>query len=119
MLPQAHRLPGHRLPVVLRSPQIFHSPLFTLKLINRSDTKPSRISFVVSTKISKKAVTRNRLKRLLRQATHTYLNQLKPGYDLVILAKPTLKNQPLTAIISALSTSFHQAQLLTHEAPSF
>jgi len=44
----------------------------------------SRFSVVVSTKISKKAVVRNRLRRQLLEIIRLNLAKIKPGYDFLI-----------------------------------
>ena len=43
----------------------------------------SRFGFVVSTKISRKAVERNRIRRILSEAARSIVNGLK-GYDIVV-----------------------------------
>jgi len=42
---------------------------------------------VVSTKVSKLAVDRNRIKRLLREAVRHLLQTILPGYDCIIIAQ--------------------------------
>lgn len=46
-----------------------------------------RAAVVVGTKISKKAVVRNRLRRQVREVLRLNLAKLKPGYDLVLIVK--------------------------------
>lgn len=64
--------------------------MFSFVFFERGDTNFSRFGFIVSTKISKRAVIRNRCRRLLREAVQTDLMNLKPGYDCTILAKTGL-----------------------------
>lgn len=45
----------------------------------------SRFTIVVGTKIDKRAVVRNRLKRQYRSVVAGLLNDLKPGFDIVLL----------------------------------
>lgn len=48
---------------------------------------PSRIAVVVSTKVHKRAVVRNRIRRQIQAACQTLLPQLKPGKLIVITVK--------------------------------
>jgi ribonuclease P protein component len=54
-------------------------------LPNRSSV--TRIGIVVGKKFSKKAVERNRAKRVFREAIRPLYPHIKPGYDIVIFAK--------------------------------
>lgn len=51
--------------------------------------QPTRIGFAVSQKVSKRAVIRNRIKRQLRHGLRQLLPQLRPDWDIVIIASPT------------------------------
>lgn len=48
----------------------------------------SHFGFIISTKISKKAVVRNRIKRIIAEVIRTRLNDIKRGLDVVFLIKP-------------------------------
>lgn len=63
-----------------------------------SNRRPqSRFAVVVGTKVSKKAVERNRLKRQIRAIIYERLSDIAPGYDVVFFAKK-----------GALGKSFHE-----------
>lgn len=49
-----------------------------------------RIGVVVSRQVAAKAVDRNRLKRLLREALRNVLPSLKPGHDIILVTRPGL-----------------------------
>lgn len=49
---------------------------------------PTRIGISVSTKVSKRAVVRNRIKRRIAAALQQLLPKLSPGWRLVIVVKP-------------------------------
>ena len=49
----------------------------------------SRIGFSVGVKVSKKAIERNRIKRVLRESVRIYISQMKKGFDIVIIYKKT------------------------------
>ena len=62
----------------------FFNPLFNIKFRQGA---VSRFTVVVSTKVSKKAVARNRLKRVIRELLRKNMAQLLPG-DYAIIVKP-------------------------------
>lgn len=62
------------------------TPGFLLYLYSRVDEQPSRIGFVVGKRFGSIA-TRNRLKRRLRATCRPLWDRMKPGYDLVFVAR--------------------------------
>ena len=54
---------------------------------------PTQIGISVSTKVSKRAVVRNRLKRQISAALHQLLPQLSPGWRLVVIVQPKAAEQ--------------------------
>jgi ribonuclease P protein component len=49
----------------------------------------TQIGISISTKVSKRAVVRNRIKRQITAALHDLLPKLSPGWRLVVVVKPT------------------------------
>lgn len=72
----------------------------------------TQFGFIVSNKISKKATVRNRLKRLLREATYKLLSQIKPGFEVVILGKSLLVGKDLPEILQEIEKLFLKAKIL-------
>ena len=65
----------------------------------------SRIGFVVSTKISKKATVRNLIKRRMRDIVRKRIGAIHDGVDIVFMAKPeskTMTYQELEAVMTML-----------------
>jgi ribonuclease P protein component len=52
--------------------------------------RPTRIGISVSTKVSKRAVKRNRIKRQIRAAFRSLLPRISPGWLLVVIVKPSV-----------------------------
>lgn len=50
----------------------------------------NRFGFIVSSKISKRAVIRNKIKRRLREIIHKNIIDMKKGFDVVILVRPNI-----------------------------
>ncbi|MEK7497801.1 MAG: ribonuclease P protein component, partial [Patescibacteria group bacterium] len=66
--------------------KVFQEKTFALAVLDRGEGD-SRFGFVISTKISKRAVKRNKAKRLLRAVIQKKIKIIKKGYDVVFLAK--------------------------------
>ena len=67
----------------------FQSNLFGL-LVFPNEEEISRFGFVISKKLSKRAVKRNRVKRILREQVRMILFKIIPGFDVVFLGKKAL-----------------------------
>jgi ribonuclease P protein component len=109
-LPKAHRLKSRKdFQAVFREGIRRHSSHFTLRALSPSrsrepslDTAPNnpqpngceslastQIGISISTKVSKRAVIRNRIKRQITAALYKLLPKLSPGWRLVLIVKPT------------------------------
>lgn len=72
--------------------KLYQSPDFALAVLSKDTNDSSRFGFVVSTKISKSAVVRNKVKRILREAVTKVISEVKAGYDCVFLVKTPILN---------------------------
>ncbi len=59
------------------------------------------------------AVQRNRVKRRLRECLTNLLNDVQPGWDLVVIARQPIVNAEFSQICAAVEQVFKRAQLLT------
>jgi ribonuclease P protein component len=85
MLSQKHRLSkSAEVKKTTAKGRSFFNPNFVIKFIPGEQL--ARITVVVSTKVSKKAVDRNRIKRVIRDELKKYIDQIKPG-DYAFLVK--------------------------------
>lgn len=66
----------------------------------RNELPHNRYGFIVSKRVGK-AVVRNRARRLLREAARQLDPAFAPGYDIVLIARPALQEEPLTSVVSA------------------
>jgi ribonuclease P protein component len=74
-----------------------------------------RIGIIVSKRISKLAVERNYIKRLLSEAIRHRLSELPVGWDIVLSARSQAKTADLQTLEQDIVTLLHRAQLLTPE----
>ena len=72
----------------------------------------NRFGMIVSSKISKKATERNKLKRQIRQAARELNKNLKPGFDLIIMALPGSLGQEYKKVKDELEKIFVKLRLL-------
>ena len=68
---------------------MYQSRSFGMGVYDRKDADPSCFGFIISTKISKKAVIRNRIKRIMADVIRLNLNSIKTGLDVLFLIKPS------------------------------
>ena len=78
-----------------------YAKIFCLKVL-ANELEINRYGIVISTKVSKKAVERYKLKRQIRAAVKELDKKLNRGFDLVVVAYPAAKNQPYEFIKSEL-----------------
>ena len=77
-----------------------------------NDLASIRVGFVVSKRITKRAVERKYLKRLLAEAIRPYLADIPAGWDIVLSAKHTAIGVPLPALTQDLRILLRRARLL-------
>lgn len=112
MLPKQHRLHTSYEIGQVRRGQRFYSDIATLFVTHSTEAGPAKFAFVVSTKISKKAVDRNRTRRLLRESVHQLLPRVKPGVAAVCIAKTSLASVPLARVQEDVTKLLTAARIL-------
>ncbi|CAD5948845.1 Ribonuclease P protein component [Planktothrix tepida] len=81
-------------------------------LTNSASVHPTRMGISISQKVSKRAVVRNRIKRQIRAAWHQFLPQVSPGWDVVIVVKPTADQCNYAEILQELKQLLVEAEVL-------
>lgn len=85
-------------------------PLVIL-LVQSNPLPVSRFAFVASRHVGK-AIHRNRAKRLLREVVRAHLPEIQPGWDCVLIARPSLSTATLGEVDTAVTQLLQRAKLL-------
>ena len=83
---------------------------------SRPEGGPTRVGIVVSKRVGN-AVTRNRVKRRIRDAVRGIYPLIKPDHDLVLIARPSAADAHLEELKSTLGNLLQRARVLTSPAP--
>lgn len=98
MLPSKNRLTKKTdFTNVYRKGTFFIEAPLSLKVV-KNNLKNSRIGFSIEKKFFKKAVERNKIKRLLREAFHQNLKNIEKSLDMVVFYKKNESNPDLKTI---------------------
>ena len=84
--------------------RVVYEALFTLRF--RASKEPTRIGFVVSTKIYKRAHDRNRTKRRLREALRLLKQSWPANHDLLFIARPEARDADFELMKTAITHAF-------------
>jgi len=87
------------------------SDLFSLK-ISSGQKNDKKFGFVISKKVDKKAVVRNRVKRQLAQCTRDLIDTIKTGNTIVVIAKKNILSKSQEEICLALGKELKDKRLL-------
>jgi ribonuclease P protein component len=97
---------------VRRVGKFYASPIMVLAFL-QNELDRSRFGFVVSKRLGK-AVQRNKIKRRMREAARQRLPGIKPGFDLVFIARQPIRQASFTEIDRTLERLLTKANLLLH-----
>ena len=84
-----------------------YSPIFGL-LILKKDDDLKKFGFIISKKISKRAVDRNKIKRYLSEGVKRNLENIKTGTRGVFLVKREILNKKLEEIVVEVEKVFEK-----------
>ncbi|MCZ2845392.1 MAG: ribonuclease P protein component [Candidatus Bathyarchaeota archaeon] len=92
MLHKVYTLRRKEVKEVVRKGITYRGKSLVLKTV-KNKLPFSRWSFIVPSRVSKEAIERNRLKRLIREGFQKEIRDIKPGFDGIILARATALKQ--------------------------
>jgi ribonuclease P protein component len=108
MLSKSHRIPSSAINHIMRFGKrvtgkeinlIYDSRYHGQNSVQDSRNQLSRFSFVVSTKVDKRATQRNRIRRLMSEAVRLRMDEIKPGFDCIFIAKKGLQQKDIEKIV--------------------
>lgn len=112
MLPRSQRMRLQQDFETLRRMGIrYHQPALSLVSAPNADQR-CLAGFIVSKKISSKAVVRNRVKRRLRAVYYQLQPNLAPGYLLLFIARPALQDLSVQDILLQMQRLLKKARVL-------
>lgn len=87
MLPKQYRLRADKdIKLVFKKGRRIETPLLRFQALH-TGAEQTRFAVVVSTKIGKRATTRNLIKRRTREILRKNVERIKPGFDVVAQAR--------------------------------
>ncbi|MDP2737046.1 MAG: ribonuclease P protein component [bacterium] len=86
---------------IFKAGKSLHTKIFSIKVLDNG-LEVNRYGIIISAKVSKKAVERNRLKRQFGEAIKNFDKKLISGFDLVFMVSPTALKQEYKFIKSEL-----------------
>jgi ribonuclease P protein component len=113
MIPSPLRFHGHNsLRYVYANGKAVRSQPLTIKWVKNSHRQKSRISVVVSKKVLKSAIGRNRIRRRLYEYMRLAEPRFQDVYDVVIIVtSPELRDLPYAELSAQLEQLFIKADL--------
>lgn len=113
MLPRKNRLSDRTSLLAVKSRgKLFSGRNLSAVVLKKSPEDHPRFGIIVSTKISKLATQRNRIKRLIRSAIYKNLSKIHSGYDILILTKHSIISRTEEEIESDLIRVLGGAKIL-------
>jgi ribonuclease P protein component len=111
MLSKYHRLPALNIKEVMKH-GVRSTGNGVILLTSNNETNVSRFSFIVSTKIDKRATVRNRIRRLMSESVRHLLPTFKKPIDCVFVARRNLSTLTIIEVQKIVVDLFMKAGLI-------
>ncbi|MEK7178859.1 MAG: ribonuclease P protein component [Patescibacteria group bacterium] len=114
MLPKEKRIKTRAFREIFSHGQVFHSPLFTLRVFfDEKNISPARFSFVVSRKVGRTAPLRNLLRRRGYAAVQKFLHGARQGFSCVFFFKKDAVRVPYADIEKTVGALLKRARVIS------
>jgi ribonuclease P protein component len=108
MLAREYRLPAT---TKLSHAQYARTPLFGVKYA-KNTMQGSRFAFVVRKSIDKRAVVRNRIRRVFRSCIEELAHEIVPGYNMLFFLEKGIMDVTRDELLKEVSKTFEEKRLL-------
>ena len=110
-----YRLKEKEFEEALKKGKGFREDFLVLKT-RKNDLSKIRVGLLVSKKISKKAVQRNKVRRRLKELVKLKLEKLKEGQDIIFIALPGLEKKNFQQMENTVDKIFLKAKIMKDES---
>ena len=112
MLPTINRIKKKKdFELIFKNSKSFKNSLFILR-VAENNLGLNRFGFVVSQKVSKKAVVRNRIRRRLAEIIKGEIKNIKSGIDLVFIVLAGADKKDFSEVKSSVSNALAKLGLI-------
>ncbi|HWY79708.1 MAG TPA: ribonuclease P protein component [Candidatus Sulfotelmatobacter sp.] len=108
MLERKYRLPAT---TNLFQAHYARAQLFSVKYV-QNNLQVSRFAFIVRKTVDKRAVTRNRIRRVFRSCIEELLKRITPGYDMLFFLEKGIIDKQQEDLCQELQVFLQQKQVL-------
>lgn len=117
MLARQFRFHGYgSLSYLFRRGQTIRGQFVILRVLHNPRRQQGRVAVIVSRKVSKSAVVRNRIRRRIFEAVRLRLNYIEKPHDLAFIAlKPELCTMPADELHRDIETVLSRANLIKQQ----
>jgi len=106
MLPKKHRINKKLFEEIFKKGKIFSSSNLSLKIAPTAENR-SRFAFVVSSKVAKRAVDRNKIKRRARHIVKKMLPKIEKGLGVIIFFKKGVEKMTFSELEKEINDIFN------------
>lgn len=111
MLSRKNRINKNLFPILVKKSKNFFSDNMQIKIV-RDSSKNKAFAFVVSLKVSKSAVERNKIKRIARAITRSVIGNVADGVLVAVFFKPTIIEKKYIEIKNEMITLYKKAKII-------
>lgn len=114
MISQKYRFHGHAsLKYLLANGINIRGNILSIKIVDNNRRKYSRVAIIISKKVLKHAVDRNRTRRRLYEIIRPMISDFNRTVDLAIIVyKPNVINAPHDELVAEVTKCLQKAELL-------